>query len=97
MQGHDRAGSARRHIHGGLVGLERGDRGVHLERVAGGDQQLDDGDIFEATEVGYADIDLGHGAASSVQWTGLIGVDAERGEHAIETGGRQRAFIDQRP
>ncbi len=58
------AGSRRRNLHRGLVRFHRDQRLLGLDRVAGLDQQLDDGDVLEVADVGDADFD-GPAAAAS--------------------------------
>ncbi len=50
----DLAHRRRRHIHGGLVGLERDERSVDFDGVAGLDQHINDGDVLEAPQVGHS-------------------------------------------
>ena len=53
----DRAGRGRRHVHRRLLGLERDERRVERDLVAGLHQDVDDLDVLEIAEVGNADFD----------------------------------------
>jgi hypothetical protein len=45
-------------LHGGLVAFERDDGLIHVDLIAGRDQDLDHGDVGEVANVGQADLDL---------------------------------------
>ncbi len=53
----DHASARRRHVHGGLVGFQRDQRILDLDRIARLDQYLDDGHVLEITDIGNLDFD----------------------------------------
>ena len=61
LDGLDGAGVGRGHLHGGLVALERNERGLGLYVIAGFDEDLDDLDVLEVADVGEHHLaDRGH-------------------------------------
>ncbi len=63
----DDARFRRGHIHGCLLGLERQQRRVDLDAVPGLYQQLDDGHVLEAAQIGHMDIFRSQGGSLNVR------------------------------
>jgi hypothetical protein len=59
-QREDAPGQRRGDLHAGLVALDGDQALLGLDRVADLHQQLDDADVFEVADVGYADFNAGH-------------------------------------
>ncbi len=58
----DRAGPGRRDVHGGLVGLQRNQRILGFDRIAGLNVDLDDRHVLEIADVRYFDVFHTHGS-----------------------------------